>query len=211
MLPNIGPKNKVSIPMSLSTCIPMHVFFKDTTCFRYPFSRNASNRLCVNKCTAQYDVRSPHTTRPPRYARFLCGPTFKMSVSLFMHIRAFEKMYVLFSFETIRLNQSEQIVRQVWHLSHSMAKPTKWHMRPAKTQISMGIRPVWSESSLSVWRSIGSLPPENLCSLKINVPTHPVENGPTYPDHISWWKTCCSNRGSDLINIIHNRTESRDI
>ena len=26
--------------------------------------------------------------------------------------------------------------------------PTKWHVRPAKTQISLGIRPVWSESSL---------------------------------------------------------------
>ena len=27
-------------------------------------------------------------------------------------------------------------------------KPTKWHVRPANTQISPGIRPVWSESSL---------------------------------------------------------------
>ena len=30
-------------------------------------------------------------------------------------------------------------------------------MRPAKTQISLGIRPVWSESSLSTWRKLGSL------------------------------------------------------
>ena len=29
-----------------------------------------------------------------------------------------------------------------------MTKHTKWHVRPAKTQISLGIRPVWSESSL---------------------------------------------------------------
>ena len=29
-------------------------------------------------------------------------------------------------------------------------------VRPAKTQISLGIRPVWSESSLSTWRNIGS-------------------------------------------------------
>ena len=29
-----------------------------------------------------------------------------------------------------------------------MTKPTKWHVRPAKTQISLGIHPVWSESSL---------------------------------------------------------------
>ena len=33
-------------------------------------------------------------------------------------------------------------------LGHLMIKPTKWHVRPAKTQISLGIRPVWSESWL---------------------------------------------------------------
>ena len=39
-------------------------------------------------------------------------------------------------------------------MSHLMTKPTKWHVRPAKTQISLGIRPVWSESSLSAWRKL---------------------------------------------------------
>ena len=34
------------------------------------------------------------------------------------------------------------------HMSRPMTKPTKWPMHPAKTQISQGIRPVWSESSL---------------------------------------------------------------
>ena len=43
------------------------------------------------------------------------------------------------------------------HLSRDMTKPTKWHVRQAKTQISLGIRPVWSESSLSAWRKLGSL------------------------------------------------------
>ena len=38
-----------------------------------------------------------------------------------------------------------------------MTKPTKWHVHPAKTQISLGICPVWSESSLSAWRKLGSL------------------------------------------------------
>ena len=38
-----------------------------------------------------------------------------------------------------------------------MTKPTKWSVRPAKTQISLGIRPVWSESSLSAGRKLGSL------------------------------------------------------
>ena len=36
---------------------------------------------------------------------------------------------------------------------HLTRKPTKWAVRPAKTQISLGIRPVWSESAV---RSLGS-------------------------------------------------------
>ena len=33
-----------------------------------------------------------------------------------------------------------------------MTKPTKWHVRRAKTQTILGIRPVWSESSLcAIW------------------------------------------------------------
>ena len=41
-------------------------------------------------------------------------------------------------------------------MSRDMTKPTVT-VRPAKTQISLGIRPVWSESSLSAWRKLGSL------------------------------------------------------
>ena len=36
-------------------------------------------------------------------------------------------------------------------------KTNKASVRPAKTQISLGNRPVWSESSLSAWRNLGSL------------------------------------------------------
>ena len=36
-------------------------------------------------------------------------------------------------------------------------KTNKVSVRPEKTQISLGIRPVWSESSLSAWRKLGSL------------------------------------------------------
>ena len=43
------------------------------------------------------------------------------------------------------------------YLCRLMTKPTKRHMRPAKTQTSLGIRPVWSESSLSAWRKFRSL------------------------------------------------------
>ena len=44
-----------------------------------------------------------------------------------------------------------------WQMSRQTTKPTKLHVRPAKTQISLGIRPAWSESSLSAWRKLGSL------------------------------------------------------
>ena len=36
-------------------------------------------------------------------------------------------------------------------------KTNKMTVRPAKTPISLCIRPVWSESSLSAWRKLGSL------------------------------------------------------
>ena len=42
------------------------------------------------------------------------------------------------------------------HLSDDMTKPTKW-VCAQRRQISLGIRPVWSESSLSAWRNLGSL------------------------------------------------------
>ena len=42
-------------------------------------------------------------------------------------------------------------------MSRITTKPTKWHVRPAKTQISLGICPVWSEYSLSALRKLGSL------------------------------------------------------
>ena len=42
-------------------------------------------------------------------------------------------------------------------MSRLTTKPTKWHVCPVKTQISLGIHPIWSESSLSAWRNLGSL------------------------------------------------------
>ena len=36
----------------------------------------------------------------------------------------------------------------IQQVSRCKTKPKKWHVRPAKTQISLGIRPVWSESPL---------------------------------------------------------------
>ena len=42
-------------------------------------------------------------------------------------------------------------------MSRLMTKQTKWHVRPAKTQIYLGIKPVRLESLLSARRKLGSL------------------------------------------------------
>ena len=47
--------------------------------------------------------------------------------------------------------------RLTYNLSRRATKTTKWSVCPAKPQIRLSICPVWSESSLSTWRSIGSL------------------------------------------------------
>ena len=41
-------------------------------------------------------------------------------------------------------------------MSRNMTKQTKWPVRPAKIQISLGIRPVWSKSSLCARRKLWS-------------------------------------------------------
>ena len=42
-------------------------------------------------------------------------------------------------------------------MNQRVTKLTNWHVSLAKTQISLGIHPVWSKSSLSAWRRLGSL------------------------------------------------------
>ena len=41
-------------------------------------------------------------------------------------------------------------LRSIHYISFFMTKPTKWHVRPVKTQISLDIRLIWLESSLCV-------------------------------------------------------------
>ena len=60
------------------------------------------------------------------------------------------------------------------HISRIMTKPTNWYVRPAKTQISLGIRPVWSESSLSAGRKLGSLATHWAHSEDSDQPGHPT-------------------------------------
>ena len=72
-------------------------------------------------------------------------------------------MYVSICFLLVRLEVWFMLVALPVHFryyfSRLMTKRTKWPVRPAKTQISLGIRPVWSEPSLSAWRKVGPLAP----------------------------------------------------
>ena len=49
-------------------------------------------------------------------------------------------------------------------MSQCMTKPTKWHVCPAKTLISLAICPFWSESSLSARRKLGSFATQMACA-----------------------------------------------
>ena len=59
--------------------------------------------------------------------------------------------------DRLRAYETSTISWTRFNMSRLMTKPTKWHVRPAKTQIRLGINPVWSESSLSARRKLGSL------------------------------------------------------
>ena len=55
----------------------------------------------------------------------------------------------------LKLNNSFILVNFESEPQHD--KTNKVSVHPAKTQISLGIHPIWSESSLSAWRKLGSL------------------------------------------------------
>ena len=56
-------------------------------------------------------------------------------------------------FTSVRQNNEKEWIQKI---SRPMTKQTKWHVHPAKTQISLSVRPVWSESSLSACRNLVS-------------------------------------------------------
>ena len=70
-----------------------------------------------------------------------------------MRIFFFFSMFARVCLINFRQKDTDQLSR----LMTKSTKSTKWHVRPAKTQISLDTRPVWSESSLSAWRKLGSL------------------------------------------------------
>ena len=70
------------------------------------------------------------------------------------------KIIVQLSSNTLLISYWPQVYESIFvnrHTSRLMIKPTKGSVHPTKTPISLGIRPVWSESLLSAWRNRRSL------------------------------------------------------
>ena len=87
--------------------------------------------------------------------------TFQQRLIALLNIRSiFDVIYIILqNFKSVK-NSSVWIIynnSMIKHIWESAWRNLEWHVRPAKTQISLGFRPVWSESSLSAWRKLGSL------------------------------------------------------
>ena len=96
----------------------------------------ARNLQCVmNKIGAQINVNLQHHFLGT--SLITLSPLLAWRRSYGIHKNFLSNMYFLGNTETPNP-----------HLSHPMTKPTKWPVCPVKTQISLVIRPVWSESSL---------------------------------------------------------------
>ena len=78
--------------------------------------------------------------------------------------------------------------------------PTKWSVCPAKTQISLGIHPVWSESLLSAFRKLGSLAIERTAKALIRLGGCPGWSEPLLGTHASLLVLSRGGSNSKLIN-----------
>ena len=81
-----------------------------------------------------------------------------MFVCLFLHCQQYfchvgsQLTYSHCFWAGLDLLSSLPVPNEPWH-----DQTSKVTVGPAKTRISLGFRPVWSESSLSAWRKLGSL------------------------------------------------------
>ena len=113
-----------------------------------------------------------------------------------------------------------------WEMSQCMTKPTKWHVCPAKTQISLGIHPDWSVFAvcmkkvwvhsypLSAWQRLlirlGKCPGWSESSLGAHVILLDLScagsNNKNYPRIMIGMNFCefywCTNEGKSLTNWI---------
>ena len=62
------------------------------------------------------------------------------------------EQYYSTQIDEMPMNGKVSVQNEPWH-----DKTKKMSLRPARTLISLGIHPVWSEFSVSAWRKLGSL------------------------------------------------------
>ena len=86
-------------------------------------------------------------------------------------------LFGVWNFRIFTVNQittiTVSLVFQQWmkiKLCHLMTKPITWHVRPAKTQISLGIHSVWSELAVGSVEALGpKLPREHTAKTLIRL------------------------------------------
>ena len=94
-----------------------------------------------------YSNRKCHkTNRSTYYLDDLQNVLYK-SLYLKQNIIFWKKFRCNVAFMVMSTRRDDSI-SQKHYMSRLVAKSTKWHVRPAKTQISLDISPVWLESSL---------------------------------------------------------------
>ena len=114
--------------------------------------------LLALSCRGSYNLCSRNQMQtyriPIRETASIDNLDFKVNILTNELIRILDKfvifLCVFFPFSVTWYNHNLSTENEKCHekMSHLETKPTKWHVRPAKTQISLGIRPVWLESSL---------------------------------------------------------------
>ena len=67
-----------------------------------------------------------------------------ISIHLSIHPSVWSVYFLCLSVCLCPSNCSADFLCMYFNLSCIVTKPTKWHVRPSKTQISLGIRPIWS-------------------------------------------------------------------
>ena len=131
----------------------MPIFMKHLTVFYKGiiYSCNSLRMVNIYLCLLLGNL---HTNRCIQWHPFNC---------LSSHLSNNEvPLYIIFCWEeNLNQNLHQKHVMWLWQCINEPPhdKTNNVAVRPAKTQISLGIRPVWSESSLSAWRKLGSLPP----------------------------------------------------
>ena len=80
----------------------------------------------------------------------------------------------------------------VYEMSRNVRKHTFWHVRPAKTQISLHTRRTCSDCLLSVWRNLASLAIQNTPNEDSD---QPVRSKSSPGAHVRWYVSwrCGSN------------------